>query len=93
MISIGKGLNRKFFKVMRPSKSAVRAPRVIVFDFEWKLITRFYHGRRNFWMVGIDIKRFVKHLKLSVQVKKFLGRLTYGTRGGKYKYCDWKWLV
>ena len=36
-------------------------------------------------MVGTDIKSFVKHLKLSVQVKeKFLSYLTYGTSGGEF---------
>ena len=49
---------------------------------------------KTFGMVGIDIKSFVKHLKLSVQVKeKFLGSLTYGTSGGEYQYCDPKRLV
>ena len=45
-------------------------------------------------MVQIDIKRLVKHLKLSVQVnEKFLGSITYGTSEGKYDYCNWKWFV
>ena len=49
---------------------------------------------KMFWMLVIDIKRFIKCLKLSVQVKeKFLGNLTYGTSGGEYEYCDRKQLM